>query len=66
MKWAEMFFEPINLPIIGSDPNLISDADCENCKYSRYSNEDHQDNYHCYMFEFSPGAKCGQFKGLSK
>lgn len=66
MKWCDIFFEPINLPVIGSDPALIADADCENCMYSRYVNEDYQDNHHCYMFEFSPGNKCGQFKKVKK
>lgn len=65
MKWAEMFFEPINLPIIGSDPNLIPDADCENCNYFVTSYIE-STNQWCYMFEKSPGTKCGQFKGLSK
>jgi hypothetical protein len=61
MNWPDMIFEPVNLPIIGSDPNLIPDADCDNCKWSKINDEGA--NY-CYMFSTRPGLKCGQFKEL--
>lgn len=62
MEWFDIKFDPINLPLIGSDPSLIPDADCENCKYWHLRNDEAYPNQHCYMFEDSPGDKCGQFK----
>ncbi|CAB4168984.1 hypothetical protein UFOVP1516_19 [uncultured Caudovirales phage] len=67
MKWADIFFEPINLPIIGSDPNLIPDADCDNCRYGvKTLGRDYLGEDYCYMFENSPGSKCGQFQRTIK
>ena len=53
----DMFFEPVNLLTIGSDPKFLPKADCKNCKYSGKF-----DDQHCYMFKTKPGDKCGQFK----
>lgn len=36
----------------------LPDADCANCEFTRLPHGDG----HCYMFERSPGKKCGQFE----
>jgi len=40
----------------------LPDADCKNCKFRNTPYKEYPNNYHCYMFEESPGDKCGQFK----
>ena len=58
MEWPDIFFEPVNLPLIGSDPALIHESDCEKCKYyNNYLGDDH-----CGLFYSYPGPRCSQFK----
>ena len=58
MKWPDTSFEPVNLPVIGPDPSLIPESDCEKCKYFR----NYLGDGHCRLFDYYPRPRCSQFK----